>query len=317
MFDDVAAGYDVTNNLLSAGNALLWRIATTRAVNPQASERVLDLAAGTGTSSDGKAYSGDSIGITGTPVGTYNSKDVATAANVSITGLTLTNNTLGNYVLTAPTPLAATITPKDLTIKVNDDAQFFTVTSNTVGFNGVSYKGFVTGESSANLTFSNSSAGPRFSSTRRVIAPSSVAASAGAHGSRASTSGSIWRAAPSRARCCLPASAYSGATRATPFARRISFARAPCRKPSTSARANVFAMSLTPKIACMFTDVFVTPFADYEFMRRALVGSLALALSGAPLSACARSAAAAIPRHPFPVKPETMAPFVLHLEVIP
>ncbi|MGZ9117123.1 MAG: metal ABC transporter permease, partial [Methylocystis sp.] len=33
----------------------------------------------------------------------------------------------------------------------------------------------------------------------------------------------------------------------------------------------------------MFTDVFVTPFADYEFMRRALVGSLALALSGAPL----------------------------------
>ncbi len=34
---------------------------------------------------------------------------------------------------------------------------------------------------------------------------------------------------------------------------------------------------------CMFTDVFVTPFADYEFMRRALVGSLALALSGAPL----------------------------------
>ncbi|MDH6532207.1 demethylmenaquinone methyltransferase/2-methoxy-6-polyprenyl-1,4-benzoquinol methylase [Aurantimicrobium minutum] len=51
MFDDVAAGYDVTNNLLSAGNALLWRIATTRAVNPQPDERVLDLAAGTGTSS--------------------------------------------------------------------------------------------------------------------------------------------------------------------------------------------------------------------------------------------------------------------------
>ncbi|MGD9656040.1 MAG: metal ABC transporter permease [Methylocystis sp.] len=33
----------------------------------------------------------------------------------------------------------------------------------------------------------------------------------------------------------------------------------------------------------MFTDVFVAPFTDYEFMRRALVGSLALALSGAPL----------------------------------
>lgn len=33
----------------------------------------------------------------------------------------------------------------------------------------------------------------------------------------------------------------------------------------------------------MFTDIFIAPFADYEFMRRALVGSVALALSGAPL----------------------------------
>jgi len=33
----------------------------------------------------------------------------------------------------------------------------------------------------------------------------------------------------------------------------------------------------------MFTDVFIAPFTDYEFMRRALVGSVALALSGAPL----------------------------------
>lgn len=33
----------------------------------------------------------------------------------------------------------------------------------------------------------------------------------------------------------------------------------------------------------MFTDIFVAPFLDYEFMRRALVGSIALALSGAPL----------------------------------
>lgn len=61
MFDDVAAGYDVTNNLLSAGNAVLWRIATTRAVNPQAGERVLDLAAGTGTSSVALAKSGAQV----------------------------------------------------------------------------------------------------------------------------------------------------------------------------------------------------------------------------------------------------------------
>lgn len=33
----------------------------------------------------------------------------------------------------------------------------------------------------------------------------------------------------------------------------------------------------------MLTDVFIAPFMEYEFMRRALVGSVALALSGAPL----------------------------------
>lgn len=61
MFDDVAAGYDLTNTLLSAGNALLWRISTTRAVNPQPGERILDLAAGTGTSSAALAKSGAQI----------------------------------------------------------------------------------------------------------------------------------------------------------------------------------------------------------------------------------------------------------------
>ncbi|MGV8972030.1 MAG: bifunctional demethylmenaquinone methyltransferase/2-methoxy-6-polyprenyl-1,4-benzoquinol methylase UbiE [Rhodoglobus sp.] len=51
MFDDVAKRYDRTNNVLSAGNAVLWRAATVRAVAPAAGERILDIAAGTGTSS--------------------------------------------------------------------------------------------------------------------------------------------------------------------------------------------------------------------------------------------------------------------------
>jgi demethylmenaquinone methyltransferase/2-methoxy-6-polyprenyl-1,4-benzoquinol methylase len=50
MFDDVAEKYDLTNDILSAGNAPLWRVATVRAVDPQPGERVLDIAAGTGTS---------------------------------------------------------------------------------------------------------------------------------------------------------------------------------------------------------------------------------------------------------------------------
>jgi demethylmenaquinone methyltransferase/2-methoxy-6-polyprenyl-1,4-benzoquinol methylase len=51
MFDEVSTHYDRTNAVLSVGNAALWRVATTRAVNPQPGERILDIAAGTGTSS--------------------------------------------------------------------------------------------------------------------------------------------------------------------------------------------------------------------------------------------------------------------------
>ena len=52
MFDGVARHYDRTNTVLSGGNALLWRAATVRAIDPKPGERVLDLAAGTGTSSE-------------------------------------------------------------------------------------------------------------------------------------------------------------------------------------------------------------------------------------------------------------------------
>ncbi|MDQ0894587.1 class I SAM-dependent methyltransferase [Agromyces ramosus] len=61
MFDRVAARYDRTNNLLSVGNAPLWRVATTRAVDPKPGERILDVAAGTGTSSASLAKSGASV----------------------------------------------------------------------------------------------------------------------------------------------------------------------------------------------------------------------------------------------------------------
>jgi demethylmenaquinone methyltransferase / 2-methoxy-6-polyprenyl-1,4-benzoquinol methylase len=49
MFDQVAPGYDRTNALLSGGNSVLWRMAMVRALNLLPGERVLDVAAGTGT----------------------------------------------------------------------------------------------------------------------------------------------------------------------------------------------------------------------------------------------------------------------------
>ncbi len=51
MFDEVSTHYDRMNTVLSAGNDQLWRIATTRAIDPRPGQLVLDVAAGTGTSS--------------------------------------------------------------------------------------------------------------------------------------------------------------------------------------------------------------------------------------------------------------------------
>jgi demethylmenaquinone methyltransferase/2-methoxy-6-polyprenyl-1,4-benzoquinol methylase len=58
MFDEVAVGYDRTNTVLSVGNANLWRVATTRAVDPRPGQLILDVAAGTGTSSAALAAGG-------------------------------------------------------------------------------------------------------------------------------------------------------------------------------------------------------------------------------------------------------------------
>jgi demethylmenaquinone methyltransferase/2-methoxy-6-polyprenyl-1,4-benzoquinol methylase len=51
MFDDVAARYDITNDVLSLGQDRRWRHQVINAVDPKPGELVLDLAAGTGTSS--------------------------------------------------------------------------------------------------------------------------------------------------------------------------------------------------------------------------------------------------------------------------
>lgn len=51
MFDDVAANYDLTNDVLSLGQARLWRKVVAKAVDARPAQKVLDLAAGTATSS--------------------------------------------------------------------------------------------------------------------------------------------------------------------------------------------------------------------------------------------------------------------------
>jgi demethylmenaquinone methyltransferase/2-methoxy-6-polyprenyl-1,4-benzoquinol methylase len=58
MFDSVAHRYDLTNDLLAAGQTRRWRKEVTRTVGALPGDRVLDLAAGTGTSSEPIAAGG-------------------------------------------------------------------------------------------------------------------------------------------------------------------------------------------------------------------------------------------------------------------
>jgi mucin-19 len=73
-------------------------------------------AAVAGTASFGGLLGGDTVTLGGTPVGAYNSKDVATAVSVSLSGLTLAGASASNYSLAMPASLSATITPKTLTV---------------------------------------------------------------------------------------------------------------------------------------------------------------------------------------------------------
>ncbi|MDX6360234.1 MAG: demethylmenaquinone methyltransferase / 2-methoxy-6-polyprenyl,4-benzoquinol methylase, partial [Nocardioidaceae bacterium] len=61
MFDAVAKRYDVTNDVLSLGQDRRWRREVIAAVAPLPGERVLDLAAGTGTSSQPFADAGATV----------------------------------------------------------------------------------------------------------------------------------------------------------------------------------------------------------------------------------------------------------------
>lgn len=51
MFDETAAKYDLMNDVMSLGQTRLWRRAVLRAIDPQPGDRILDIAAGPGSSS--------------------------------------------------------------------------------------------------------------------------------------------------------------------------------------------------------------------------------------------------------------------------
>jgi len=50
MFSDIAGRYDLVNDVVSFGRNRSWRRATTKAINPQPGQQILDVAGGTGSS---------------------------------------------------------------------------------------------------------------------------------------------------------------------------------------------------------------------------------------------------------------------------
>ena len=61
MFDGVAKRYDLVNDLLSLGRTKAWRKATTKLIDPRPGMKILDLAAGTGSSSEPLAAAGADV----------------------------------------------------------------------------------------------------------------------------------------------------------------------------------------------------------------------------------------------------------------
>ena len=82
-------------------------------------------AAGTGSTADCKPYSVDSVSLTGTPTGTYNSKDVATATTVTFGGLALTGTGNGDYTLPTTASGAGNIKAAPLTVTATNESMVY------------------------------------------------------------------------------------------------------------------------------------------------------------------------------------------------
>ena len=78
--------------------------------------------AGSGTTSDGKPYSVDSVLAGGTAAGAFATSGVGTAKPVTVTGVTVTGTGNGNYTLTQQTGLTADITAAGTTNAVTSSA---------------------------------------------------------------------------------------------------------------------------------------------------------------------------------------------------
>lgn len=96
------------------------------------------------------ALPGDAVTVLGSGNGTFANKNVGTGKAVTVSGYTLGGTDAGNYAVVQPSGLTANITPAALTVTANGAAKFVSQ-ADASGFSGVSYTGFVGGETSTAL----------------------------------------------------------------------------------------------------------------------------------------------------------------------
>jgi filamentous hemagglutinin family protein len=110
---------------------------------------------GTGTSADGKSYTGDVVNIAGAATGTYNSSHVVGASSVTFGNQTLAGADAANYTLVIQSPAAATITPATLTSTLTNAGVTKTYDGTTAAPAGFTptfnVTGFVAGDTAATI----------------------------------------------------------------------------------------------------------------------------------------------------------------------
>ncbi|MES2320373.1 MAG: YDG domain-containing protein [Pseudomonadota bacterium] len=111
---------------------------------------------GTGTTADGKSYTGDLVSIAGAATGTYNNAHVAGATTVTFGNQALAGADAANYTLVVQAPAAATITPATLTTTLTNAGITKTYDGTTAAPAGftptLNVTGFIAGDTAAAIS---------------------------------------------------------------------------------------------------------------------------------------------------------------------
>ena len=128
--------------------------------------------AGSGTTFDGKPYTGDAVGLTLS--GTFTTKDAGTGKPVTSTS-TLTGLQASNYTLTQPAGLSGTITPASLTITADNQSKAYgqTLTFGS-GSQQFASNGLQNGDTIASVTLACTGGGAAAAPASYSITPSAA-----------------------------------------------------------------------------------------------------------------------------------------------